>query len=178
MPKSPPEKVSSPKHGSGIDGLPARLDVLRQRAGPGKTEMSILAFARHCGVTNSAMHDYLSGRVLPGVTNLDGIAKANGVTLDWLVRGEGRWQDSDSDLLRRILRLSLEQVFESTALPADRARGLAAHLSKLVVSTYNKATTGGPDGAPSLGDVIRMTERAAHLGRYFRGPDPDDAPRR
>jgi transcriptional regulator with XRE-family HTH domain len=61
-----------------------RLELVRLTRGESQT-----AFARQCGVTTTNMGKYLRGELQPGFDVLIRIAERTGVSLDWLLLGEG-----------------------------------------------------------------------------------------
>lgn len=63
------------------DGITGRLHELMGEEGPA-------AFARKCGIPDSSMRQYLKGSI-PGADKAAQIADRNGVTLQWLITGEG-----------------------------------------------------------------------------------------
>lgn len=67
--------MSDPRPG-GLPGLTERLREL-------KGDLSVAAFARRCGIGESLMRQYLAGGV-PGLSWALKIARACGVSLDWL----------------------------------------------------------------------------------------------
>lgn len=52
-------------------------------------DISVRHFARLCGMSESAVRQYLTGRSEPNMSALTGIARAAGVRIDWLVTGNG-----------------------------------------------------------------------------------------
>lgn len=46
-------------------------------------------FARFCGIPDPSLRNYLSAKSIPGGENLAAIAQATGVSIDWLLTGEG-----------------------------------------------------------------------------------------
>ncbi len=78
-------------HGPTEEGLTSRPEVnhpitAQIRALKGETRVS--EFARKCGIGESLVRKYLAGAI-PSTDNALKIARANGVTLDWLATGEG-----------------------------------------------------------------------------------------
>lgn len=59
------------------------------RKSDGKEKLNKSAFARKCGIEQSTMAGYLSGKSSPTVENAIKIAKGNEVSLIWLTTGEG-----------------------------------------------------------------------------------------
>lgn len=52
-------------------------------------EEPVASFARRCGFSEGLIRSYLKEGKQPGMTNLMLIAKAAGVTMDWLATGRG-----------------------------------------------------------------------------------------
>jgi phage repressor protein C with HTH and peptisase S24 domain len=46
-------------------------------------------FAELCGIPDTSLRNYLSGKSMPGGENLSRIAAATGVSVDWILTGEG-----------------------------------------------------------------------------------------
>jgi len=63
----------------------AEIDARKNRMG----KVNKSAFARKCGVEQSTMAGYFSGKSSPTVENSIKIAESNGVSLMWLITGEG-----------------------------------------------------------------------------------------
>ena len=66
------------------DGVRNRLRTLVRVEGG-----SNRAFARHCGISPARVSEWLGGMQLPSLTQLRVLSKRTGVSLDWLVLGEG-----------------------------------------------------------------------------------------
>lgn len=149
---------------AGLKGVPPRLESLRRNSG-----LSVLAFAQHCGIANSAMRDYLSGRFLPGPENLVSIAAANGVTVDWLLTG-----DDSGSLDEEALRIVTAEVLRAKVFgdqSADVATRNATTAAKLIVTMYYTAITRtsfgrlSPEQLHGLAAAIREAlDESVHAG--------------
>ncbi|AWI78604.1 hypothetical protein CEW87_04040 [Parazoarcus communis] len=57
---------------------------------------SVNAFAKRAGMAESTLRSYVSGRSKPGMTQINKIAAAGGVSAEWLLTGMGPWKlDND-----------------------------------------------------------------------------------
>jgi transcriptional regulator with XRE-family HTH domain len=104
-----------------------RLERLRQSTGEPKTR-----FAKRCGVTPaSRMGEYLRGEKQPGFDLLHRIAEATGVSLDWLLFGDGGEEprrrgetqtqaDFHDEFAARVLRGVREELAHSPSTPAEQ----------------------------------------------------------
>lgn len=74
-----------------MDNINSRIkmlaDIDARENGGGKLNKS--AFARKCGIEQATMAGYFSGKSSPTVENSVKIAASNGISLTWLVTGEG-----------------------------------------------------------------------------------------
>jgi len=139
----------------GPRGLPARLDYLRRRDPSGSVqapgnEMSVLAFSKYCRVSNAAMQDYLAGRTAPNAENLVAIAEANGVSLDWLLTGEGGMRAVDGEVFQQVLAATLRPFMVATGGRATSAAELARRTVALAVHFYGIATARGLKSESSI----------------------------
>lgn len=110
--------------------FPARLEVLIG-------ELSVRAFARRAGVSDTFLRQCLAGRTEPTRTKLMAIAEAGGTTVEWLATGTPPAHPTDQvaeaapcdrELLTSILELTEQVLTESgtTLEPARRARLVCA----------------------------------------------------
>jgi phage repressor protein C with HTH and peptisase S24 domain len=82
------DKSSAPEHAR--EGLTSRAEVnqsIADRLRALQGDQRPAEFARKCGIRESLMRKYLAGSI-PGADKLAQIARANGVTIDWLASGE------------------------------------------------------------------------------------------
>lgn len=78
-------------------------DRLRQLMG----DLSRAEFARKCGVQDSSIRQYLSGKSLPSLENLIAISRATGASLDWIATGLASQKYTDMVEQFFVTRLSL-----------------------------------------------------------------------
>lgn len=71
-------------------GIPDRLALVLE------SQKSVSAFARKCGLPESGVRAYLSGRSVPGVDKLLAMAQAAGVRFEWLAIGNRPMRESDA----------------------------------------------------------------------------------
>lgn len=120
--KNTARKVLSPaRRRGGKEWQPFRdrLEQLVRCAG------SPAAFARACGITPTMLNSWRFGRALPGSMQLRGIARASGVTLDWLLEGDNQaGEKSDLPVYRKQSRSTVELEDDFAACVE---RGLSAH---------------------------------------------------
>ncbi|MDZ7749367.1 MAG: helix-turn-helix domain-containing protein [Halofilum sp. (in: g-proteobacteria)] len=110
------------------DGFPARLATL-------VGNMSVRAFARKAGVSDTFLRQCLAGRTEPTRTKLLALADAGGVSVQWLATGTSdtaRQRETaafaDRELLETIIEVT-ESVLESSGRrlsPASKARLIGA----------------------------------------------------
>lgn len=93
---------------------------------------SVSAFAKKCGVGESLLRSYLSGRSLPGLEAVTKIAAASGTNSYWLVTGMGSWTPNDGAEVRRsgiregvdldVLEMAIEYVDSRLRIAKKRLR--------------------------------------------------------
>ncbi len=71
---------------------------------------TIAGFARMCGMSDTAIHQYMQGKSLPTADKLVRIADAAGVNVEWLAAGRGPKVRQDDE------RRGMDQVRMTTAL--------------------------------------------------------------
>ncbi len=108
-------------------GFAARLAAILDAAG-----ISVNAFAKQCGVRQSTLSNYFNparGRPAsePTLSNLVKIARAAGVSLDWLAGGAGdeihvRLRYYDLEKWHGYSEAFIQQGFETTFAPLDQER--------------------------------------------------------
>jgi transcriptional regulator with XRE-family HTH domain len=102
------------------DGFAARLTLVIIQAGLNQTE-----FARRLGVSTGFVSDVARGVKKPGVDILYGVHTVFGVSVDWLLTGEGTMQGGsgiDLDLLRAIrLHIAVARTAVVDADPTAKA---------------------------------------------------------
>lgn len=115
------------------DAFPARLETLIGT-------LSVRAFARKAGVSDTFLRQCLAGRTEPTRTKLLAIAEAGGTTVEWLATGAAeasaeapaaRGGGVDVDLLAQILERA-EEVLERESPPLSPARK-----ARLMASLYD-----------------------------------------
>lgn len=110
---------------SGSTTFPARLATLIG-------DLSVRAFARKAGVSDTFLRQCLAGRTEPTRTKLIAIAEAGGVTVEWLATGAGpreaggaspgpREDAIDRRLLERVIEVT-ESVLDEAGHPLDARR--------------------------------------------------------
>jgi transcriptional regulator with XRE-family HTH domain len=118
--------------------FPARLEALIGG-------MSVRAFARKAGVSDTFLRQCLAGRTEPTRTKLLAIAEADGTTVEWIATGRSDPSDQpaigerpsiDRDLLESIIEIA-EQVLDDagTRLSAGRKARLITALYDMHAST-------------------------------------------
>jgi hypothetical protein len=145
-----------------------RLREALDRWGAGDGKESIRASARRIGISHVMLQRALDGRV-PNTPALKKIAKSNGVTVDWLLNGDGQSPDWRS---RFAVAHEWAQLIESLKLPAD-VRALMLEFPKatndVVFGMILDDTHTAPDGStwnrggretPALYEGIRTERRA------------------
>ncbi len=122
--------------------MPGRSELQDPAAFPARLEaligsMSVRAFARKAGVSDTFLRQCLAGRTEPTRTKLLAIAEAGGTTVEWLATGRSSPTDQpaineqpplDRELLESIIEVA-EQVLEDasgTLSPARKARLISA----------------------------------------------------
>ncbi|HMM59177.1 MAG TPA: helix-turn-helix domain-containing protein [Candidatus Rifleibacterium sp.] len=139
------------------DGFKSRLKTIIGR-------QSVNSFAKNCDIPESSLRNYLSSDSLPKAENLVKIARAAGVSLDWLILGIGNGCENqlssssafDEEAVLDEYRLTNEStvaLFERTparsqamALPAQFMATLAAdpeHLRLIRLEIYAQSRFGG-----------------------------------
>jgi transcriptional regulator with XRE-family HTH domain len=73
------------KRQPGVNGLPQRIAAVRTRLG-----LSRPAFAARLDVSRNVVARWEAGTHGPRASRLDRIARLGGVSVDWLLRGDGR----------------------------------------------------------------------------------------
>jgi transcriptional regulator with XRE-family HTH domain len=122
--------------------FPARLEALIGG-------MSVRAFARKAGVSDTFLRQCLAGRTEPTRTKLLAIAEAGGTTVEWIATGRADGGDPpavaerpplDRELLESIIEVA-EQVLEEagTRLAANRKARLISALYDMHAGTDRDA---------------------------------------
>lgn len=110
------------------DAFPDRLATLIGR-------LSVRAFARKAGVSDTFLRQCLAGRTEPTRTKLLAIARAGAASVEWLATGQGPMRDTDAvrsgnagpvldrALLERVIEVTEDVLRESacTLTPAQKA---------------------------------------------------------
>lgn len=138
-------------------------DRLRQIIG----DRSVRSFARHCGISDSVMRQYLNGKSEPTRPVLLAIACCTGVAVEWLATGTGPMKvdrnpatvqlaDGDFVSLPHVVPLKDEKeaALSTNRLPNKllfRADWLKKDISP-DISRLAKATANGNAMAPTIGD--------------------------
>lgn len=86
-------------------GFPQRLAEI-------KGDMSTLAFAQKCGISESIFRKYLAGTSVPGADKLVEITQTGRVSLSWLATGEGHRDGIEDRLDLETLRSVIAGVEE------------------------------------------------------------------
>ena len=112
--------------------FPARLEALIG-------DMSVRAFARKAGVSDTFLRQCLAGRTEPTRTKLLAIAEAGGTTVEWIATGRAEANDPpaiaerspiDRELLESIIEIA-EQVLEDAG-----SRLAAGRKARLISALY------------------------------------------
>jgi transcriptional regulator with XRE-family HTH domain len=102
--------------------------------------MSVRAFARKAGVSDTFLRQCLAGRTEPTRTKLLAIAEAGGTTVEWIATGRGETSDQpgigerpavDRDLLESIIEIA-EQVLEDAG-----SRLASGRKARLISALYD-----------------------------------------
>lgn len=110
------------------DAFPARLAALIGK-------LSVRAFARKAGVSDTFLRQCLAGRTEPTRTKLLAIARAGATSVEWLATGRGSMHDTDvvragdptpaldRERLERVIEVAEDVLRESghTLTPAQKA---------------------------------------------------------
>lgn len=132
-------------------GFPQRMAAVVGR------EKSVNSFAQRAGVTEGTVRNYLKGMTKPTRLNLEAIARTAGVSLVWLISGEGDMADASyqgtggrtlaalttpqAEVLQQVVTLlaTLEQKHGAILSPQKRAT-LTAMAFDAAVQKGGKAT--------------------------------------
>lgn len=117
---------------------------------------SVSAFARRCGLTESAIRAYFSGK-RPTMQNLAAMANAAGVTIDWLATGQGVRTRSE------LLALQRGQAADGL-LPPDHPH--ARRWAKLIELVEQEPDPDRRDAI--LADLYARAQEAAELAQLRR----------
>lgn len=71
----------------GVENFGKRLDIVLNGE-------SVAAFARKCGISHETIKKYLKNETCPGIDKVLLISQHTGVSLSWLISGEGESYDS------------------------------------------------------------------------------------
>lgn len=74
---------------------------------------SNLAFAKKCGLSETVIRGYLSGKTYPGVDKLPAIAEATGKSIEWLVTGEEKEEANEAARTTEELELWWNMILKS-----------------------------------------------------------------
>lgn len=91
-----------------MDTLAKRLTAIMEIRGLSQVQLANLASTKDVRVSQQVIQHLASGRNLHSKYT-PAIAEALGVSLKWLMSGEGEWTISDEELMDRIGRLRGEQ---------------------------------------------------------------------
>ncbi len=146
------DQASSQKTGTGLDGLAARLSLVIAQTGLSQAE-----FARRIGVSAGFISDVTRGLKKPGAECLHSVRSMFGISIDWLLSGDGTMRGGsgiDLNLLRTIrLQIAVARAAVIDADPTAKALLLLIR-----------------DGR--LDEAIADPDLQAFLGR-IAPPDPD-----
>lgn len=121
-----------------------------------KKEKSLNDFAKKCGISESLVRNYMSGKSLPGLDKLVVISNIADVEIKWLATGEGeltRGEDSfaattespkiNNELLARLLEayFSLKENDEIPISPKKKAHNLVMFYDMLKIRYSQKDMT-------------------------------------
>lgn len=138
------------------DAFPARLATLIGK-------LSVRAFARKAGVSDTFLRQCLAGRTEPTRTKLLAIARAGATSVEWLATGRGPMRDTDAvragdptpaldrERLERVIEVAEDVLRESghTLTPAQKAG--------LIGAAYDMH--GGEDGPIARDTIFRLINR-------------------
>lgn len=74
---------------------------------------SNLSFAKKCGLSETVIRNYLSGKSYPGIDKLPAIAEAAGTTIEWLVTGEEESSSEATFVRKQDLELWWSMILSS-----------------------------------------------------------------
>lgn len=100
-----------------------RLRLIMQQFG------SVADLARAVGVSDNAIYKWVTGRGKPGMSSLVNLAKAAGVSVEWLATGRGQALKSRPEIQRKI-----PAEFVATPGSSTREAGAKAGLSNAQIS--------------------------------------------
>jgi phage repressor protein C with HTH and peptisase S24 domain len=100
-----------------------RLRLIMQQFG------SVADLARAVGVSDNAIYKWVTGRGKPGMSSLVNLAKAAGVSVEWLATGKGQPLNSRPEIRREI-----PAEFVATPGSSRRGSGVKTGLSNLLIS--------------------------------------------
>lgn len=154
----PPRESEARKTAPYLADFRHRLEVVRKRL-----DLSVHAFALYCGVPNTAMRNYLNGRSLPSIENLDAIARATNTSIQWLVRGTGEAWVLDSTALQQVVEAVLSAELKGQ-LPPDKVARIAEHVSSATPLLYQAFTVGSYKGVLGVEEVLQLAREMARIG--------------
>ena len=134
------------------DAFPNRLEALIG-------DLSVRAFARRAGVSDTFLRQCLAGRTEPTRAKLMAIAEAGGTTVEWLATGTppappAETAACDRELLASILEIT-DQVLADSGTPLEPARK-----ARLVCALYDMHA-GSRAAAISRGRIQRLIANLA-----------------
>lgn len=141
------------------EAFPARLATLIG-------DLSVRAFARKAGVSDTFLRQCLAGRTEPTRTKLLAIARAGATSVEWLATGRGKMHGADAlgggdpgpaldrDLLERVIEVTEEVLREEacTLTPGQKAA--------LIVAAYDQLGDGGEPHPIARETILRLIASA------------------
>ncbi|MCS3608479.1 helix-turn-helix domain-containing protein [Erwinia rhapontici] len=92
----------------GIEGFGERLVIVMR-------EESVSSFAKRCGLSSETIKKYRNGKIIPGADKVLAISRSTGVSLSWLITGEGTPQPglfSEEEVTRWWMNIAELLTFE------------------------------------------------------------------
>lgn len=143
---------------SEIDGLPDTppfKDRLQLLIG----QRSVNAFAKVCGVPESTLRSYLSGRSNPGIEHAQRIADACGVNRYWLVTGLGSPRRDEPGAVDPFSELRVE----------DQQAGYGHALSRAEMALIENYRRASDDGKRAL-RIVSESLASGNAAQTFNAP--------
>lgn len=135
-----PERTAEHRGGEWGRGVAARLRALLAELGTPGAPLGVRRFAERVGLSPSLVSSYLNGTRLPDAETLRQLAERTGVSLDWLLMGDG----GDAPQLRGVSRTRAELADDLAVYVGHQLVALLSETPELPRLSADELAVNGP----------------------------------